>query len=88
MSIIIVNFTLGYATNLLVEAGLSFLGFGVVEPLPSWGNMMTSAQSSDVMQIYWWRWIFPGLAVFLTALTVNLIGDALRDCMDPKALER
>lgn len=88
MSIIIVNLTLGYATNLLVEAGLSFLGFGVVEPLPSWGNMMTSAQSSDVMQIYWWRWIFPGLAVFLTALTVNLIGDALRDCMDPKALER
>lgn len=88
MSIIIVNLTLGFAGMLLTEAGLSFLGFGVVEPLPSWGNMMTAAQTADVMQLYWWRWIFPGLAIFLTALSVNLIGDALRDALDPKALER
>ncbi len=88
LSIVIVQATLGYAGNLLSEAGLSFLGFGVVEPYPSWGNMMTSAQSVDVIQKYWWRWVFPGLAVFLTALTVNLIGDALRDALDPKRLER
>lgn len=88
LSIIIVQATLGYAGNLLSEAGLSFLGFGVPEPYPSWGNMMTSAQTSDVIQLYWWRWIFPGMAVFLTALTVNLIGDALRDALDPKSLER
>ena len=88
ISIIIVQATLGYAANLLSEAGLSFLGFGVPEPYPSWGNMMSSAQTIDVIEKYWWRWIFPGLAVFLTALTVNLVGDALRDAMDPKSLER
>lgn len=88
VSIVIVQATLGYAGNLLSEAGLSFLGFGVVEPYPSWGNMMTSAQAPEVIEKYWWRWIFPGMAVFLTALTVNLIGDALRDALDPKSQER
>lgn len=88
LSIIIVNATLGFAGNLLTEAGLSFLGFGVQEPMPSWGNMMTSAQSSDVINIYWWRWVVPALAVFLAAFSVNLIGDALRDAIDPRSNER
>lgn len=88
LSIVIVQATLGYAGNLLTEAGLSFLGFGVKPPYPSWGNMMTNAQTTEVIQIYWWRWIFPALAVFLAAFTINLIGDALRDAMDPKAAER
>lgn len=88
LSIVIVNATLGYAGNLLTEAGLSFLGFGVQEPMPSWGNMMTAAQSSDVINIFWWRWIVPALAVFLSAFSVNLIGDALRDAIDPRANER
>lgn len=88
LSIIIVNATLGFAGNLLTEAGLSFLGFGVQEPMPSWGNMMTSAQSSDVINIYWWRWVIPALAVFLAAFSVNLIGDALRDAIDPRSNER
>lgn len=88
LSIVIVNATLGYASNLLTEAGLSFLGFGVQEPMPSWGNMMTSAQSSDVINMFWWRWIVPALAVFLSAFSVNLIGDALRDAIDPRANER
>lgn len=88
LSIVIVNATLGYAGNLLTEAGLSFLGFGVQEPMPSWGNMMTSAQTSDVINIFWWRWIVPALAVFLSAFSVNLIGDALRDAIDPRANER
>lgn len=88
LSIIIVNATLGFASNLLTEAGLSFLGFGVKEPMPSWGNMMTSAQSSEVIKIFWWRWIVPALAVFLSAFSVNLIGDALRDAIDPRANER
>lgn len=88
LSLVIVQATLGYAGNLLTEAGLSFLGFGIVEPFPSWGNMMTAAQSTEVLELYWWQWIFPGMAVFLTALTVNLIGDALRDAIDPKASER
>lgn len=88
VSIVIVQATLGYASNLLSEAGLSFLGFGVVEPYPSWGNMMSAAQTIDVIEKYWWQWIFPGLAVFMTALSVNLIGDALRDAIDPKSQER
>lgn len=88
MSIIIVQATLGYASNLLTEAGLSFLGFGVKDPYPSWGNMLSNASELSVLELYWWRWVFPGLAVFITALTVNLIGDALRDAMDPKAQER
>lgn len=88
LSIVIVQATLGFAINLLVEAGLSFLGFGVQEPYPSWGNMMTAAQTSDVIQIFWWRWIIPALAVFTTAFSVNLIGDALRDALDPRANER
>lgn len=88
LSIVIVQATLGYAGNLLSEAGLSFLGFGVVEPFPSWGNMLTSAQTVTVIEQFWWRWIFPGITVFTTAFTVNLIGDALRDALDPKSQER
>ena len=88
LSIVIVNATVGYAGNLLTESGLSFLGFGVQEPTPSWGNMLTAAQSSDVLNTYWWRWVFPALAVFLTSFSVNLIGDALRDAIDPRANER
>lgn len=84
----LVNITLGYASSLLTEAGLSFLGFGVSAPTPSWGNMLTGAQSSAVIEYYWWRWIIPGVFVILAALSVNLIGDALRDAMDPKANEK
>lgn len=88
LSIVIVNATLGYAGNLLSESGLSFLGFGVQEPTPSWGNMLTAAQTSDVLNIYWWRWVSPALAVFLVSFSVNLIGDAVRDAIDPRANER
>ncbi len=88
LSIIIVRGTIGYASSLLTEAGLSFLGFGVQNPYPSWGNMLTASNNIDALEFFWWRWFFPGAAVFLTALTVNLIGDALRDALDPKALER
>lgn len=88
ISIVIVQMTLGYASNLLTEAGLSFLGFGVVAPYASWGNMLTGAQSTTVMEEYWWRWVFPALAVFIAALTVNLIGDGINDALDPKANEK
>ncbi|MDO5028438.1 MAG: ABC transporter permease subunit [Bacillota bacterium] len=88
ISIIIVRATIGYAGGLLTESALSFLGFGVQEPFPSWGNILNAAQKVEVLEQYWWRWIFPGTMVFLTALTVNLIGDAMRDALDPKAQER
>lgn len=88
MNIIIVQITLGYASSLLSEAGLSFLGFGVPFPYPSWGNMLNDAQAASVIEAYWWRWVFPGLMVFITALSVNLVGDGLRDALDPKSNEK
>ncbi len=88
LNISIVNMTLMYASTMLTEAGLSFLGFGVAPPQPSWGNMLNGAQSSSVIEFYWWRWILPAVAVMLAALSVNLIGDALRDALDPKANEK
>lgn len=88
INLIIVSMTLDYAGGLLYEASLSFLGFGVLPPNASWGNMLTGAQSTTVIQNYWWRWFIPAVAVLLTALTVNLVGDGLRDAMDPKANEK
>lgn len=88
INLVIVSMTLSYAGSLLTEAGLSFLGFGVVPPNPSWGNMLTGAQRPEVIQFYWWRWILPALAVLFTALSVNLVGDGLREAMDPRANEK
>ena len=88
INIVIVSMTLSYAGSLLTEAGLSFLGFGVVPPSPSWGNMLNGAQQSSVIQLYWWRWILPALCVLIAALSVNIVGDGLRDAMDPKANEK
>lgn len=87
-NLVIVNITLSYASSLLSEAGLSFLGFGVSQPTPSWGNMLTSAQQSAVIKFYWWRWFIPGICVVLAALSINLVGDALREAMDPRGNER
>jgi len=88
INLIIVSMTLSYAGSLLTEAGLSFLGFGVKPPNPSWGNMLTGAQRPEVIQFYWWRWILPAIAVLFTALSVNLVGDGLREAMDPRANEK
>jgi peptide/nickel transport system permease protein len=85
---VIVSVTLSYASFLLIEAVLSFLGFGVREPTPSWGNMLSGAENSAVMQYFWWRWVIPGAFVITAALSINLIGDALREAMDPKSSER
>ena len=87
-SYVIVDITLTYAVMILQEAVFSFLGFGVQEPSPSWGNMLTSAQESVVLKYYWWRWVIPALFVVIAAFSINLIGDGLRDAMDPKASER
>jgi len=88
INFVIVSVTLSYADMLLTEAALSFLGFGVKEPTPSWGNMLTSAESSTVIAHYWWRWIIPALFVVAAALSINMVGDALREAMDPKSEER
>lgn len=88
VNIIIVNMTLSYAGSLLTESGLSFLGFGVALPQPSWGNMLIGSQDSRVIEVYWWRWLFPALSVLLAALSVNLIGDGMREALDPKSNEK
>lgn len=88
LNLCIVNVTLSYASNMLTESGLSFLGFGVQAPMPSWGNMLDGAQQSEVIQMYWWRWILPAICIMIAAFSINLIGDGLRDALDPKANEK
>ena len=78
---IIVIATATVANNIVVEASLTFLGLGVQPDLPSWGNML--AGSRDYLNVGWWMSVFPGLALTLTVLTVNLLGDWLRDYLDP-----
>lgn len=78
---IIVNATLTVATAILLESTLSFLGFGVNPPTPTWGNMLSSSIST--MELYPWLTFFPGAAIFLTVLAVNFVGDGLRDAFDP-----
>lgn len=81
---VIVNATLSVAQGILMEAGLSFLGLGVKQPQPSWGNILSAAQSMRVLQYEWWLWIPAGLLVFLSVLSINFVGDGLRDALDPK----
>nr|HML49001.1 ABC transporter permease subunit [Clostridia bacterium] len=88
ISVVIVNITLRYATSLLTESSLSFLGFGVVPPNPTWGNMLSNSQSTKILRDYWWRWIFPAAALSVSTIAINCFGDGLRDAIDPKSNER
>lgn len=81
---IMVFSTLAIANGILTEAALSFLGLGVRPPQPSWGNMLAAAQSMRVLQYEWWMWIPPGMMVFITVISINFLGDGLRDALDPK----
>jgi peptide/nickel transport system permease protein len=80
---VIVAATFGMANAILLEAGLSFLGLGVQPPTPSWGNMLTDAQSLTVLESMPWLWIPPGTMIALAVLSINFIGDGLRDALDP-----
>ena len=82
--VIAVYATLGIANGILSEAGLSYLGLGVKAPMPSWGNMLAAAQSLRSLRMHWWLWMPPGALVFLTILSINFLGDGLRDALDPK----
>ncbi len=84
LSVILVSATLDFAGCLLTESSLSYLGFGVQQPRPTWGNMLTGSNSSIVIQNYWWQWLFPALFLSLAVICINVIGDALRDALDPK----
>jgi peptide/nickel transport system permease protein len=81
---IIVYATLNIAYGILSEAGLSYLGLGVKQPQPSWGNMLAAAQSMRVLRAQWWMWIPPGAMIVVTVLSINFLGDGLRDALDPK----
>ncbi len=83
---VIVEATFGMADAILSEAALSFLGMGVAVPTPSWGNMLRDAQSLHVLTNAPWFWLPPGIAVSLTVLAIQFIGDGLRDALDPRAL--
>jgi peptide/nickel transport system permease protein len=79
---VFVTATLDVATAVLVEAGLSFLGFGVQPPAPSWGNILTEGRT--YIFDAWWLTVFPGLAILITVLSFNLLGEGLRDALDPR----
>jgi peptide/nickel transport system permease protein len=82
---IVVASTLGVANAMLSEAALSFLGLGIQPPTPSWGNMLNAAQSLQVLINEPWVWIGPGAAIAMTVLSINFLGDGLRDALDPHA---
>lgn len=87
LSVIIVSATLGLANSIISEAYISFLGLGVQPPTASWGNMMGQAQSF-IQRGAWWMWVFPSLFIIFTILCINLIGDGLRDALDPRGNRR
>lgn len=82
---IIVAATLGVGNAIITEAYLSFLGFGVLPPTATWGNILTRAQ--DLIDRVWWMWMAPGAAITITVLSINFIGDGLRDALDPRSLK-
>jgi peptide/nickel transport system permease protein len=85
MAPVLVSAVLGVAGAVLVESALSFLGIGVQPPTPSWGNILTLGK--DNIEIAWWLSVFPGLAILVTVLGYNLLGEGIRDAIDPRLWE-
>lgn len=79
---VMVSASFGIASAILIESSLSFLGFGVQPPTPSWGD--TLSQSREFMDFAWWLTIFPGMSIFVTITAFNLVGEGLRNAIDPK----
>jgi peptide/nickel transport system permease protein len=79
---VLVNATLGVAGAILIESALSFLGIGIQPPDPSWGNMLTAGK--DNIEIAWWLSFFPGFAIFITVMGYNMLGEGMRDAIDPR----
>lgn len=82
MAPVLVAATLGVASAVLTESALSFLGIGVQPPTPSWGNILTLGQST--LGVAWWLSLFPGMAILITVLGYNLLGEGIRDAIDPR----
>lgn len=85
LSPVFVAATFGVAGAILIESGLSFLGLGVQPPDPSWGNILTAGK--DNIEVAWWLSFFPGFAILITVLSYNLVGEGLRDALDPRLWE-
>ena len=85
ISVLLVTVTLDFAGCMLTESSLSYLGFGVQLPRPTWGNMLDGSRNALVIQSYWWRWLFPALFLSIVVICINIIGDTLRDVFDPKS---
>ncbi len=79
---VMVSATLGVAGAILTESALSFLGLGVQAPTPSWGNILTMGK--DNLEIAWWLSVFPGLAILVTVMSYNLLGEGIREAIDPR----
>ena len=82
---IIVSATLGMAGAIMSESGLSFLGLGVTPPTPTWGNLIQNAREVYILRNRMWLWLPPGVCIFLAVMSINLLGDGLRDAIDPKS---
>ena len=85
ISPVLVSATFGVASAIMSESALSFLGVGLVDD-PSWGQMLNQALGES--RFYWWLGMFPGLAIFMTVLAYNVIGESLRDALDPRSFKR
>jgi peptide/nickel transport system permease protein len=85
LSPIMVSATMGIGAVILIESALSFLGLGVQPPTPSWGSLLSSGK--DNIEIAWWLSAFPGLAILITVLGYNLLGEGIRDALDPRQRE-
>ncbi len=83
---VVVAATFGMASAILMEAGLSFLGLGVQPPTPSWGNMLRDAQTLTILETMPWMWVPPGVMIIISVLSINFIGDGLRDALDPRQI--
>ena len=84
ISPVTVSLSLNVAGFILSEAGLSFLGVGVPSDIPTWENIINAAKTADVIKNSWWLWLVPGAVITIFVLSINFIGDGLRDIMDPK----
>ncbi len=85
MAPVLVSITLGVAGAILTESALSFLGIGVQPPTPSWGNILTAGKES--IEVAWWLSFYPGIAILITVLGYNLLGEGIRDAIDPRLRE-
>ena len=84
LAYVIVYATLGMASVILTETALSFLGLGVSPPTPTWGNLIQEARNTIILRQRWWYWVPPGLGISISVMCFNLVGDGLRDAIDPK----